>query len=91
MHPQPFRDLKVHRRFLRDMAAMRNGSTLYVGLDIHNDLIAVAYASDDGTAAPVALGTIEKYWSFGFCGTCRQAMEDCRHSINVPNFDSRLF
>ena len=29
--------------------------------------------------------------SFGFCGTCRQAMEDCRHSISVPNFDRRPF
>jgi transposase len=37
---------------------MRNGSTLYVGLDVHKDSIAVAYASDDGAAAPVALGTI---------------------------------
>ena len=37
---------------------MRNGSTLYVGLDVHKDSIAVAYASDAVAAAPVALGTI---------------------------------
>ena len=37
---------------------MRNGSTLYVGLDVHKDSIAVAYASDDGATAPVPLGAI---------------------------------
>jgi transposase len=37
---------------------MKNGSTLYVGLDVHKDSIAVAYASDDGPADPVPLGTI---------------------------------
>jgi transposase len=37
---------------------MRNGSTLYVGLDVHKDFIAVAYARDDGAADPVELGSI---------------------------------
>jgi transposase len=37
---------------------MRNGSTLYVGLDVHNDSIAVAYASDDGRTDPTHLGAI---------------------------------
>jgi transposase len=37
---------------------MRNGSTLYVGLDVHKDSIAVAYASDDGATAPVHVGAI---------------------------------
>jgi hypothetical protein len=30
-------------------------------------------------------------WSFGFCGTRRQAMEDCRHSIDgLPRTSSPL-
>jgi transposase len=37
---------------------MKNGSRVYVGLDVHKDSIAVAYASDDGPAEPVPLGTI---------------------------------
>ena len=37
---------------------MKNGSTLYVGLDVHKESIAVAYGSAEGPADPVALGTI---------------------------------
>jgi transposase len=37
---------------------MRNGNTLHVGLDVHKDSIAVAYASDDGATPPVPLGAI---------------------------------
>ena len=33
-------------------------STLHVGLDVHKDSIAVAYAPADSGAAPVAFGTI---------------------------------
>jgi len=37
---------------------MGKASTLYVGLDVHKDSIAVAYASDEGPAEPVHLGAI---------------------------------
>jgi hypothetical protein len=37
---------------------MKDSTTLYVGLDVHKDSITVAYASDDGPADPVPLGTI---------------------------------
>ncbi len=37
---------------------MGNGTTRYVGLDVHKDSIAVAYASDEGPADPITLGTI---------------------------------
>jgi transposase len=37
---------------------MKDSTTLYVGLDVHKDSITVAYASDEGPAEPVPLGTI---------------------------------
>lgn len=37
---------------------MRNGSTLYVGLDVHKESIAVAYAAAEPGAEPVPVGTI---------------------------------
>jgi transposase len=36
---------------------MRNGITRSVGLDVHKDSIAVAYARDDGRGEPASLGT----------------------------------
>src|SRR5439155_17799960 len=39
-------------------SAMRHGSTLYVGLDVHKDSIAVAYATTDGPSDPVHVGAI---------------------------------
>ena len=37
---------------------MGNASTLHVGLDVHKDSIAVAYATADSGTAPVPFGTI---------------------------------
>ena len=37
---------------------MGNASTLYVGLDVHKDSMAVVYASDDGPTDPTHLGAI---------------------------------
>jgi transposase len=37
---------------------MRDGSTLYVGLDVHKDSIAVAYAPTEGPTDPVHVGAI---------------------------------
>jgi len=37
---------------------MKNGNTLYVGLDVHKDSIAVAYAGTAGAPDPVHIGTI---------------------------------
>jgi transposase len=37
---------------------MRNGSTLYVGLDVHKDFIAVVYASDAAATVPLHFGSI---------------------------------
>jgi transposase len=39
-------------------SAMRQSSTLYVGLDVHKDSIAVAYVAKDHHAEVVSLGTI---------------------------------
>jgi transposase len=39
-------------------SALRNGSTLYVGLDVHKDFIAVASASDAAATVPLPLGSI---------------------------------
>jgi transposase len=37
---------------------MKHSSTLYIGLDVHKDSIAVAYAADDRNAEVISLGTI---------------------------------
>jgi hypothetical protein len=37
---------------------MGNASTLHVGLDVHKDSIAVAYAPAESGRAPVPFGTI---------------------------------
>ena len=37
---------------------MAQASTLFVGLDVHKETIAVAYAADEREAEVVALGTI---------------------------------
>ncbi len=37
---------------------MAQASTLFVGLDVHKETIAVAYAADDREAEVVAFGTI---------------------------------
>lgn len=37
---------------------MRNGSILWVGLDVHKESITVAYASEDRSVEPVLLGSI---------------------------------
>jgi len=37
---------------------MAQASTLFVGLDVHKETIAVAYAADDREAEEVAFGTI---------------------------------
>jgi Transposase and inactivated derivatives len=37
---------------------MKHSSTLYVGLDVHKDSIAVAYAADDRDAEVISLGSI---------------------------------
>jgi transposase len=37
---------------------MKHSSTLYIGLDVHKDSIAVAYAVDDRNAEVISLGTI---------------------------------
>src|SRR5207247_2144847 len=39
-------------------SAIRDGSTLYVGLDVHKDSIAVAYATTEGPPDPVHVGAI---------------------------------
>ena len=37
---------------------MKKGTTLYVGLDVRKETIAVVYASADGPPDPVSLGSI---------------------------------
>jgi len=37
---------------------MKNGNTLFVGLDVHKESIAVAYAATEGATDPVHIGTI---------------------------------
>jgi transposase len=39
-------------------SAMRHSSTLYVGLDVHKESIAVAYAREERDAEVIFLGTI---------------------------------
>jgi len=37
---------------------MKNRNTLFVGLDVHKESIAVAYAATEGATDPVHIGTI---------------------------------
>src|SRR2546427_10951852 len=46
--------LTIHRR----RSAMAQSSTLFVGLDVHKETIAVAYVGEEREAEVVALGSI---------------------------------
>src|SRR5215475_6260144 len=48
--------MSQHERSRR--SAMHQSSTLYVGLDVHQESIAVAYVAQDPGAEVVSLGTI---------------------------------